>query len=781
LGLAPVNDERFTAMRRTPYSRFRGIRAVFLAAAFGLAALVVACQDDGAPAVAPTEEPPPATPVVVTPTPPDPAVAHELQRSGQYDEAIAVYQDVITRSPEPERPPAQLALARTYIESGRHEEARQELEAFLAQAASPEEHRVATFLLAEALEALGEDEQALELYGRYADDAGPAAPYAQLARARLLASLGRVDEAAQAADLALGAGLPPIVNAGALLDVARGFEGAGALDDAIVWYERLFRSTESTADRALARWRIGVLRGLAGDADWADQLMAVVRDYPSTAAAQEALADLQEAEVAVDGYTAGLVYYRHFDNDEAQQALQTYLDQDPPGPHDAEAAYYLAAVYERQGDDEEALEAYDDSLRRDPESALADDAAWWRARLLEDTGRDQSALRAYREFPRLYPGSSRAQDASFRYGLLLYKDAQYEEAILAFVGARSLAEDDEADARARFWLAKAHRAAGDSGEALAILEDLAGEETLDYYSLRAAVLLGHALPSAGRGALDVTQLPPVDWPGLDAWAHSWLSPQAATTPAFLGDPRWARANALLDLQLPNEASLELESLLNAYGTTSSGLYALVRAFEPLGLTHVSARAGTRLLATVPEATVRAAPSDLLRLAYPVDYAPVVQDTARRTGVSPLLLLAVIRQESFFDPRAGSSAGALGLTQVISSTAEQIAADLDLQDEFSDEDLYRPTVSILFGGHYLSQQLEAFDGQLAEALAAYNAGPGSASRWAGAAGSDDDLFLEEVSFDQTRAYVKLVTENLAAYDALYGTPSTPAHALPIPRD
>jgi soluble lytic murein transglycosylase len=95
------------------------------------------------------------------------------------------------------------------------------------------------------------------------------------------------------------------------------------------------------------------------------------------------------------------------------------------------------------------------------------------------------------------------------------------------------------------------------------------------------------------------------------------------------------------------------------------------------------------------------------------------------------------------------------------------------------------VSILFGGHYLSEQLEAFDGQLAEALAAYNAGPGSASTWRDAAAEDGDLFLEQVSFEQTRAYVKLVTENLAAYDALYGTSSTSTPslpgALPMPRD
>jgi soluble lytic murein transglycosylase len=189
-----------------------------------------------------------------------------------------------------------------------------------------------------------------------------------------------------------------------------------------------------------------------------------------------------------------------------------------------------------------------------------------------------------------------------------------------------------------------------------------------------------------------------------------------------------------------------------------------------------------LLEALPEPAADAAPPGLLRLAYPVDYASLVQSTGDRTDVSPLLLLALIRQESFFDPWAGSSAGALGLTQVIPSTAEGIAADLGLRTEFSDQDLFRPAISIEFGAHYLSEQLDAFDGRLAPALAAYNAGPANARRWLN---DDDDLFLEDIPFGQTRAYVKLVTENLAAYRSLYAGSSTPPPAPPrgpiAPRD
>jgi soluble lytic murein transglycosylase len=745
------------------------------------ALLLAACRQGAPAAPEPAVESPAATAASPTPAPADPALGRELQRNGQYEEAIAVYQQVITRSPEPERPPARLSLARTYLLSGRNVEARRELELFLSQATSDSERRLGRFLLAEALEALGDKEEALDLYYQFAQEGSLAAPYAHLARARLLASLGRSQEAAAAADLALSAGLPPIVRAGALLDIVGAFENAGALDDAILWYERLFRESESSADRALARWRVGVLSRLRGDPNWAEHHLAVILNYPSAPAALEALADLEEAGVSVDGYLAGLVYYRHYKDREAQEAFEAYLRQDPPGPHDGEAAYYLAAVHERRGDEEAALNAYEDSVRRDPEGPLADDAAWWRARLLEGLASYESAISAYRVFPRQYPDSPWASEALFRSGLLLYEQKKYDEAVSAFDEARHLTADSDDVDRARLWLAKAHRGAGHPGEAITILQELANEDPSNYYSLRAAALLGQPLPSAEAGEVDLTQASSIYWAAVDAWAASWLPSLPSTSPqAFLSDPRWARASELLDLQLLDEASGELESLLEAYGTTSPALYDLARALYPLGLTHLSARAASRLLAALPQPAIDAAPPDLLRLAYPVDYASLLESTAERTHTSPLLLAALIRQESFFDPRAGSSAGALGLTQVIPSTAQEIAADLGLEADFSDQDLFRPAISILFGATYLSEQLEAFDGGLAPALAAYNGGPGNASRWLKAAAEDEDLFLEEISFDQTRAYVKAVTENLVAYQALYSGPLTPAPALPRSR-
>jgi len=106
-------------------------------------------------------------------------------------------------------------------------------------------------------------------------------------------------------------------------------------------------------------------------------------------------------------------------------------------------------------------------------------------------------------------------------------------------------------------------------------------------------------------------------------------------------------------------------------------------------------------------------------------------------VSPLLLLALVRQESFYDAQAGSTAGALGLTQVIPSTGAAIATSLGVQ-AFAATDLYRPTLSLRFGAKYLSDQLGNFGGDAYRALAAYNGGPGTATSAAKSAGSPNRL-------------------------------------------
>ena len=122
----------------------------------------------------------------------------------------------------------------------------------------------------------------------------------------------------------------------------------------------------------------------------------------------------------------------------------------------------------------------------------------------------------------------------------------------------------------------------------------------------------------------------------------------------------------------------------------------------------------------------------------VPFGAEIDAAAQRYGLDPALLKGLIRQESGFDARAQSSAGALGLTQLMPSTAASLGVDpLD------------PAQAIDGGARYLRQQLDRFGGDPAKALAAYNAGPGAVAKYGGIP-----------PYAETQAYVRRIQSYLS---------------------
>jgi soluble lytic murein transglycosylase len=160
-----------------------------------------------------------------------------------------------------------------------------------------------------------------------------------------------------------------------------------------------------------------------------------------------------------------------------------------------------------------------------------------------------------------------------------------------------------------------------------------------------------------------------------------------------------------------------------------------------------------------------APLAFWQLSYPRPYSATVRATAAEYDLDPLLIWAIMRQESRFDPQALSYAGARGLMQVMPSTqewvAEQVAEDIPPGDAFT------PEASIRMGAWLLRFLLDYFDGDLELALAAYNGGAGSVEIWqADPLVSDRDDLLRWIGFGETREYLGHVLLNYRVYQALY---------------
>ena len=165
-----------------------------------------------------------------------------------------------------------------------------------------------------------------------------------------------------------------------------------------------------------------------------------------------------------------------------------------------------------------------------------------------------------------------------------------------------------------------------------------------------------------------------------------------------------------------------------------------------------------------QAMIQARYWDDLQLRFPLAYHEQVTTAARDNAIAPHLLFAIARQESAFTPDARSPAGALGLMQLLPSTAKQTASRAGLS--INTYDLLQPETNITLGSRYITQLLNEFNGNRILAAAAYNAGPSRVKQWLSKNSRDSlpfDIWIETIPYHETRGYV----QNVLAYSVIYG--------------
>jgi soluble lytic murein transglycosylase-like protein len=166
-------------------------------------------------------------------------------------------------------------------------------------------------------------------------------------------------------------------------------------------------------------------------------------------------------------------------------------------------------------------------------------------------------------------------------------------------------------------------------------------------------------------------------------------------------------------------------------------------------TAATATTATTAAPAATTATAGLAVTGASELPADVPFGAEITAAAKKHGIDPALLAGLVKQESNFNPTAGSPAGARGLTQLMPGTAAGLGVG----------DVLDPIQNLDGGAKYLRQQLDAFGGDVTRALAAYNAGPGAVQRYGGVP-----------PYAETQNYVRVVQANAAQYRAAGSTPS-----------
>jgi soluble lytic murein transglycosylase len=292
--------------------------------------------------------------------------------------------------------------------------------------------------------------------------------------------------------------------------------------------------------------------------------------------------------------------------------------------------------------------------------------------------------------------------------------------------------------RWRYWHARAVAATAGADAAAPLFTEVAGLR--DYYGYLAADRLHrgydlHARPSPDDGKLQAS---------------------------MAAEPGMIRAHELFDCDMADDAAAEWTAALGS-----------ADAAVKIQAAHLASRWGW--YAESITVLAQAGEWDDVRLRYPRPYADAVAEAAKLADVPADWILGVMRQESLFRKDAVSRADARGLMQMLPVTAAAVARRWHLPPP-RQEALFDPSVAVPLGAAYLHELLDRRAGQIVLALAAYNAGPSPLIRWLPLKPMDADVWIENIPYGETRAYVQHILEHIVAFAFVRGAEPPRLEAL-----
>ena len=234
----------------------------------------------------------------------------------------------------------------------------------------------------------------------------------------------------------------------------------------------------------------------------------------------------------------------------------------------------------------------------------------------------------------------------------------------------------------------------------------------------------------------------------------------------------ALANSLMLLGLYDEAIPEFLAARKASAGQDED-YTIALFSLRAGLPNRSVRFAEQIWRAMPaDYVVELAPREMVELLYPAPFRESLLKHAGSRNVDPRFVLSIARQESRFQAEAKSIAAARGMMQFIVSTANEIAAQLKLQN-FNQDELYNPDTAILFGSQYLANLFGQFPNQPQAVAGSYNGGAENLARWiARSRANEADRYVPEIGFTQTKDYVYKVMANFWTYQRLYDAQLSP---------
>jgi soluble lytic murein transglycosylase len=595
----------------------------------------------------------------------------------------------------------------------------------------------------------------------------------------------------------------------ALIKIGQAYAALGDFTNAVKTYLEAYASSDNPYIKAQANLLSGQIYTQLGFPEQAyARYQDSVANFHEAYDSYSALLVLVQEGIPVSDLDRGIVDYYAGQYGYAAEALARYLASHPD--HDGSPHHFRALSLRRITEYYQAIDEWRALIRDHPEDAYWDDAwqeiAYTQWAYLEDF---DAAAETLKNFVALRPDAPDAPQALFTAGRILergdrltqaattwarlieeYPSAEissrglflsgityirlrnYPQALTSFQRMAALAANPSDQSAALLWSGKTQLAMGDWEAARAAWEQAATLDPTGYYSERALELLENRPPFTVTENIDLG----IDLETERLQAEDWLratfniSPEVdlSTSVDLESLPLFRRGLALWEIGEYQQARGQFESLREQLESDPVNSWRFMNRMLDLGVYRSAVFASRQILnlAGMNDLDTLAAPRYFNHVRFGLYYKDLVLQEAAEEGFHPLFIFSLIRQESFFEGYVQSSAGALGLMQIMPATGDELASRYNWPPNYTTSVLLNPSVNLRLGVKYLANQLGYFGGDIYVALAAYNGGPGNAKFWSDLASGDQDLFLEVIRFEETQRYIKNIAEFMHLYRKFY---------------
>lgn len=310
--------------------------------------------------------------------------------------------------------------------------------------------------------------------------------------------------------------------------------------------------------------------------------------------------------------------------------------------------------------------------------------------------------------------------------------------------------DSELGRQATFWTGKWAKKLGKQQEAKQAFEQVVTKYPQSYYAWRSAVHLGW---DAGDFSTVRKLDPKVNWPAK----RPVLPVGSATLQELYQLGQDKDAWTLWQAEYKNRVKPSVAEQF------TDGLIRLAKGDRLQGISKISSLEDRETPEEQAQYKTLRQQKAYWQALYPLPYIETIETWSSKHQLNPLLVLSVIRQESRFEPKIRSSAGAMGLMQIIPATGKSVAEKMGVKQYKLDN----PKDNIKLGTWALDEMHDRYKNNSLYAIASYNAGSTIISKWLGERSfSDPDEFVENIPFEETQGYVKNVFGNYWNYLRLY---------------